>query len=146
MFMNGAELREIENRLWSAADQLWANTGLKPSEFSTPVLGLIFLRYAEKRFSEAEAKYLKSGIKRDELDKTDFQADGVLYLPSKARFSYLLNLPGSENLGRAINDAMASIEEENEDLKGVLPRGYTACITVPAEPIYESYRQFLVMA
>ena len=125
MFMNGTELREIESRLWSAADQLWANTGLKPSEFSTPVLGLIFLRYAEKRFSEAEAKYVKSGIKRDELDKTDFQADGVLYLPPKARFSYLLNLPGSENLGRAINDAMASIEEENEDLKGVLPRGYT---------------------
>ena len=125
MFMNGTELREIESRLWSAADQLWANTGLKPSEFSTPVLGLIFLRYAEKRFSEAEARYLKSGIQRDELDKTDFQADGVLYLPQKARFSYLLNLPGSENLGRAINDAMASIEEENEDLKGVLPRGYT---------------------
>ena len=125
MFMNGAELREIESRLWSAADQLWANTGLKPSEFSTPVLGLIFLRYAEKRFSEAEAKYVKSGIKRDELDKTDFQAEGVLYLPPKARFSYLLNLPGSENLGRAINDAMTSIEEENEDLKGVLPRGYT---------------------
>lgn len=125
MFMNGAELREIENRLWSAADQLWANTGLKPSEFSTPVLGLIFLRYAEKRFSEAEAKYLKSGFKRDELDKTDFQADGVLYLPPKARFSYLLNLPGSENLGRAINEAMISIEEENEDLRGVLSRGYT---------------------
>ena len=125
MFMNGAELREIESRLWSAADQLWANTGLKPSEFSTPVLGLIFLRYAEKRFSEAEAKYVKSGIKRDELDKTDFQAEGVLYLPPKARFSYLLNLPGSENLGRAINDAMTSIEEENEDLRGVLHRGYT---------------------
>ena len=125
MFMNGTELREIESRLWSAADQLWANTGLKPSEFSTPVLGLLFLRYAEKRFSEAEAKYVKSGINREELDKTDFQADGVLYLPPKARFSYLLNLPGSENLGRAINEAMASIEEENEDLKGVLPRGYT---------------------
>jgi type I restriction enzyme M protein len=43
-------IREIENRLWSAADQLWANTGLRPSQFSTPVLGLIFLRYAEKRF------------------------------------------------------------------------------------------------
>ena len=97
----------------------------QPSEFSTPVLGLIFLRYAEKRFAEAEAKLLKAGVKPDEIEKSDFQADGVLYLPEKARFTYLLKLPGSENLGKAINDAMASIEEENEDLKGVLPRAYT---------------------
>jgi type I restriction enzyme M protein len=109
----------------AAADQLWANTGLKPSEFSTPVLGLIFLRYAEKRFSEAEAKLLKSVGKRDEIEKSDYQADGILYLPEKARFSYLLNLPGNANLGKAINDAMAAVEEENEDLKGVLPRAYT---------------------
>lgn len=47
---------DIEKRLWSAADQLWANTGLKPSEFSTPVLGLIFLCYVEKRFNEMQRK------------------------------------------------------------------------------------------
>lgn len=125
MLMNSTELQDLENRLWAAADQLWANTGLKPSEFSTPVLGLIFLRYAEKRFAEAETKLVASGVKRDELEKSDFQADGVLYLPEKARFSFLLNLRGSENLGKAINEAMAAVEEENEDLKGVLPRAYT---------------------
>jgi type I restriction enzyme M protein len=119
------DIGDVEKRLWAAADQLWANTGLKPSEFSTPVLGLIFLRYAEKRFSEAEAKLLKSVGKRDEIEKSDFQADGVLYLPENARFSYLLNLPGNANLGKAINDAMAAVEEDNEDLKGVLPRAYT---------------------
>jgi len=124
MFMESTELRETEKRLWSAADQLWANTGLKPSEFSTPVLGLIFLRYAEKRFGEAERRLLKK-LKREEIEKSDYQADGVLYLPEIARFSYLLNLPGNSNLGKAINDAMAAIEQENEDLKGVLPRGYT---------------------
>ncbi len=47
---------DIEKRLWAAADQLWANSGLRPAEFSTPVLGLIFLRYAEKRFAEVEAR------------------------------------------------------------------------------------------
>jgi len=47
---------DITNRLWAAADQLWANSGLRPSEFSTPVLGLLFLRYAEKRFADAEEK------------------------------------------------------------------------------------------
>jgi len=45
---------DVAKRLWAVADQLWANTGLKPAQFSTPVLGLIFLRYAEKRFAEAE--------------------------------------------------------------------------------------------
>jgi type I restriction enzyme M protein len=125
MLMEASELQDVEKRLWAAADQLWANTGLKPSEFSTPVLGLIFLRYAEKRFAEAEAKFLEDGLARDELEKSDFQAEGVLYLPEKARFSYLLNLKGSENLGKAINEAMAAVEDENEDLKGVLPRAYT---------------------
>jgi len=46
---------EIEKRLWAAADQLWANSNLRPSEFSTPVLGLIFLRYADHKFAQAEA-------------------------------------------------------------------------------------------
>lgn len=49
-----ATTNDIEKRLWATADQLWANSGLRPSEFSTAVLGLIFLRFAEKRFAEAE--------------------------------------------------------------------------------------------
>jgi type I restriction enzyme M protein len=44
---------DIERRLWAAADQLWANSSLKPSEFSTPVLGLTFLRYADHKFTQA---------------------------------------------------------------------------------------------
>lgn len=115
---------DIEKRLWSAADQLWANTGLKPSEFSTPVLGLIFLRYAEKRFQETERKFAEDGLDPGEVEKHDFQAEGVLYLPKKARFSYLLRLAEGENLGKAINEAMAAVEAENEELKGVLPRSY----------------------
>lgn len=62
-----SNLSQIESRLWSAADQLWANTGLKPSEFSNPVLGLIFLRYAEKRFQEAEP--VLTDKERDEVKK-----------------------------------------------------------------------------
>jgi hypothetical protein len=121
-------LPEVEKRLWAAADHLWANTGLKPSEFSTPVLGLIFLRYAEKRFSEAEANFLKNGLNRHDIEKSDYQADGVLYLPDKARFSHLLNLPGNANIAKAINEAMAAVEEENEDLKGILPRAYKRAV------------------
>ena len=49
-----ADNGDIERRLWAVADQLRANSGLKPSEYSRPVLGLLFLRYAEGRFAEAE--------------------------------------------------------------------------------------------
>lgn len=84
------DLNQIESRLWAAADQLWANTGLKPSEFSNPVLGLLFLRYAEKRFHEAEAKLIEGGLDASEIEKFDYQAEGALYLPDTARFSYLL--------------------------------------------------------
>ena len=117
-------LQDLEIRLWAAANQLWAMTDLKPSEFSTPVLGLLFLRYAEKKYTDAEARFVADGMMPSDIDKTDFQADGVLYLPEHARFSYLVDLPEGENLSKAVNDAMTAIEWENEDLRGVLPRGY----------------------
>lgn len=119
-----ADLVAVENRLWAAADQLWANTGLKPSEFSTPVLGLIFLRYADKRFTEQQAKLTAKGLTADDLEPDDYQADGVLYLPEEARFSHLCRLSEGDNLGKAINSAMVLVEAHNEDLKGVLPRSY----------------------
>ncbi len=119
-----SDLVAIENRLWAAADQLWANTGLKPSEFSTPVLGLIFLRYADKRFTELTQFLVDDGTPADEIDAVDYQAEGVLYLPEEARFSHLLKLTEGANLGKAIAAAMALVEEHNAELKGVLPRGY----------------------
>ena len=74
-----SDLVAVENRLWATADQLWANTGLKPSEFSTPVLGLIFLRYADKRFSDCALILNAKGIPADEREPMDYQAEGVLY-------------------------------------------------------------------
>jgi len=119
-----SDLVAVENRLWAAADQLWANTGLKPSEFSTPVLGLIFLRYADKRFGEAAHILHAKGLAADEREAMDYQAEGVLYLPDEARFSHLLTLTEGANLGKAIAMAMMLVEEHNPELKGVLPRGY----------------------
>jgi type I restriction enzyme M protein len=115
---------DIEKRLWDAADELRANSKLKSSEYSIPVLGLIFLRYADQKFREAERALVVTGTGRRRVGKADYQAQGVLYLPEAARFDTLLKLPEGENLGRAINDAMKAVEEENEDLKGVLPRTY----------------------
>jgi type I restriction enzyme M protein len=116
---------DLEKRLWDAADELRANSKLKSSEYSVPVLGLIFLRYADHKFTEAEKKMPQSSGRR-KIGKADYQAQGVLYLPNESRFSYLLNLPEGTNIGKAINDAMKAIEAENEDLKDVLPKTYNS--------------------
>jgi len=117
---------EIEKRLWDAADELRANSKLKSSEYSIPVLGLIFLRYADIKFAKAESE-LGTGqpaTGRRKKSKVDYQARGVLYIPEAARWSGLINLPEGANIGKAINDAMRAIEIENDDLKEVLPKTY----------------------
>ena len=117
---------EIEKKLWASADELRANSNLKSSEYSVPVLGLIFLRFADQRFVQVERELAASvpvGSRRT-IGKADFQARGVMYLPQQARFSYLLRLPEGENIGKAVNDAMKAIEAENEELRDVLPKTY----------------------
>jgi len=117
-----ADLVTVENRLWATADQLWANTGLKPSEFSTPVLGLIFLRYADKRFTDVQAVLTAKGLTPDDLEPFEYQAEGLLYLPDEARFSHLLTLTEGDNLGKAINNAMALVANRVARLfKAILP-------------------------
>ncbi len=119
-----ANTTELEKRLWGAADELRANSELKSSEYSVPVLGLIFLRYADHKFATAQAKLTSQGSGRRTIGKADYQAQGVLYLPEDARFSNLLQLPEGADIGKTINDAMRAIEADNEDLKDVLPRTY----------------------
>jgi len=115
---------DIESRLWEAADELRANSKLKSSEYSVPVLGLVFLRYADHKFQKAAKELEGSGGGRRKIGPADYQAKGVLYLPEKARFSELIQLPEGANIGAAINDAMRAIEAENPDLKDVLPKTY----------------------
>src|SRR5690349_5776746 len=121
-----ATLADIERKLWNSADEMRANSRLRSSEYSTPVLGLIFLRFADERFRRADAELrAQAAGGRRAIGKTDYQARGVIYLPEPARYSHLLTLPEGENLGQAINDAMKAIEAENEDLRDVLPKSYT---------------------
>ena len=121
-------IQELENRLWSAADQLRANTGLTSQEYSRPVLGLIFLRYAEYRYELAKDKLeaKQSSRRRGSSNiKAAIQAEGAMYVPDAALFSNLLKLPEDTDLGKAINDAMKALEAENEAIKDALPKTYT---------------------
>jgi len=115
---------QIEKRLWDAADELRANSKLKSSEYSIPVLGLIFLRYADQKFAAAQKELGSKGTGRRQVGKSDYQAKNILYLPETARFQNLLQKPEGSNIGQAINDAMRAIEGENPDLKDVLPKTY----------------------
>jgi len=117
-------LIELEKKLWSAADELRANSELKSSEYSVPVLGLIFLKYADVRFAQSKKALEGKGSGRRTIGKTDYHAKGVLYLPEASRFSYLLHLPEGKDIGKEINEAMGLIETENPELKGVLPKSY----------------------
>ena len=116
-----ANLADIENRLWSAADELRANSRLKASEYSTPVLGLIFLRYADHKFTQAEQEISSEAdpnSRRQPDLRMECQARGVLYLPAHSRFQCILSLPEGENIGQAITDAMKAIEAENSQIEG----------------------------
>jgi type I restriction enzyme M protein len=115
---------DIEKKLWSAADELRANSKLKSTEYATPVLGLIFLRFADYKFSQAEKQLQGKSTGRKQITKADYQAVGVMSLPDKSRFSKLINLPESADIGKAINDAMKAIETDNEELRDVLPKNY----------------------
>jgi type I restriction enzyme M protein len=119
----------LEQRLWSAADQFRANSGLTAAQYSAPVLGLIFLRFAEARFTARRAELESAGVSsRRATSRVDepaaYHAEGVMYLPVSARFAHLLKLPEGANIGQAINDAMADIEKHNPQLAGVLPRSF----------------------
>ena len=122
-----ANYTELEKRLWEAADELRANSKLKPSEYSVPVLGLVFLLYADYKFGLVAGEIVAgTSSRRRTVGKTDYEAKGALYLPETARFDYLIDRPEAEDIGGAINAAMKAIADENEELGGALPRNYNS--------------------
>ncbi|MBK7780825.1 MAG: SAM-dependent DNA methyltransferase [Ardenticatenia bacterium] len=118
----------LERRLWDTADQFRANSGLKAQEYSGPLLGLIFLRFAEVRFAIQRSKLEGDGASERRGSRVDepaaYHAEGILYLAPEARYDYLLTLPEAADIGAKINAAMREIEKDNPQLAGVLPKTY----------------------
>lgn len=122
------ELKKLEDDLWDAANSLRAYGGIKASDYAVPVLGLIFLRFAENKYSQVEPEIMKE-IESDKGTRLERPIENIaiekcgFYLPPEARYDYLLNLPGAIKTGQAIKEAMEAIEKyQNLGFKGVLPK------------------------
>lgn len=125
--MNRDQLKKLEKDLWSAADKLRANSDLKASEYSTPVLGLIFLKFADNKYRQHEdeiyAEFEKLQGTRMERSMQDIAIERCgFYLAPHARYEHLLTLPEKADVAKAIREAMSSIEVTKPELLGSLPQ------------------------
>ena len=136
-------IRKLEDELWEAADLLRAGSKLTSNQYCMPVLGLIFLRYAYSRFKLVEAEILKDRPVRGgrvlPVEASDFASRSALFLPREAQYAYLVELPEQisaaglisyhgevmNSLGEVVNNAMELVEQQSEQLTGVLPKSYT---------------------
>lgn len=136
-------IRKLEAELWESADLLRAGSKLTSNQYCMPVLGLIFLRYAYSRFKLVEAEILKDRPVRNgrvlPVEESDFASRSALFLPREAQYAYLVELPENipaagltnrngqvmNSLGEVVNNAMELVEEQSEQLSGVLPKDYT---------------------
>ena len=137
-------IRKLEAELWESADLLRQGSKLTSNQYCMPVLALLFLRYAYSRYKMVEAEILQSRPMRGgrvmPVEPSDFAAKSALYLPKEAQFDYLVNLPDNiiaaglkskdghdiNSLGEAVNNAMQLVEDQSEQLTGVLPKTYTS--------------------
>lgn len=120
------DLKDLSARLLKAANQLWTNTTLRPSQYAQPVLALIALRQMEAKFDAVHAAHFAGATGRMRPEPSDYHAHGAAFLPEHARFSYLLALPEAQDMGKALNAAMEAVTEFNPDLAGIMPNGYGA--------------------
>src|SRR6202158_87783 len=131
------DLQDFSRRLFAAADQLWTNSTLRPDQYAQPVLALIALRQMEAKFEAVHAELAPQYKGRLKPAPADYQAKGAIFLPENARFSRLLALPGTADLGAELNTAMKGIADANPDLAGALPQGYAG---LPNDVLQELWR------
>jgi type I restriction enzyme M protein len=124
IFFMVANHTDLEKKLWNAADQLRANSKLRGSEYSIPVLGLIFLKYAEHRFLHVQKELQAKASARRQITPDSYKANGAMYVPDEALYTKLVELPEGEDIAKAVSDAMKAIEDANPDLNSVLPKDY----------------------
>ena len=141
--MDNKSIKKLEADLWESADLLRAGSKLTSNQYCMPVLGLLFLRYAYSRFKMVEVEILKDRPMRNgrqmPVEAKAFSAKSALFLRREAQYEYLVNLPENivsanlknivgqpmNSLGEVVNNAMELVEQQSEQLAGVLPKSYT---------------------
>ena len=122
--MKTTDLAKVRATLWAAADELRANSKLTPGQYRDPVLGLVFLAYAENRFETVRHEVEAKATARNPATIADYKAKSVLYVPDESRLSNLVGLPEGDDIGKAVDEAIKAIEVSNPELQDILPRGY----------------------
>ena len=137
--MTDIELKELENRLWHSADMLRAGAHLAANKYSQPILGLIFLRYADVLFKQhkkaIDAEYNQHKGSRIERSYKEIAIEKCgFFLPECAYFDALNDAPDDANKALLVKAAMEAIEQENPRLEGVLPKEVYGQLVPEEEP------------
>lgn len=137
--MTDKELKELKDRLWHSADVLRAGAHLSANKYGQPILGLIFLRYADILFKqhkeEIDAEYEKYKGTRMEKSIKDISIEKCgFYLPECAYYDAINNAPDDANKAVIVKQAMEAIENENQKMEGVLPKDVYGGLVPEEEP------------
>lgn len=125
--MTDIELKNLKDNLWHSADMLRAGAHLAANKYGQPILGLIFLRYADVLFkqhkAEIDAEYEKHKGTRMERAYKDIAVERCgFYLPECAYFDTINDAPDDAHKAVLVKEAMEAIEKGNPKLENVLPK------------------------
>lgn len=137
--MTDIELKTLKDNLWHAADQMRASAHLAANKYGQPILGLIFLRYADILFkqhkSEIDTEFnLYQGTRMEREYKEVAVEKCGFYLPECAYFDYINDAPDDANKALLVKRAMEAIERENPRMEGVLPKEVYGQLVPEEEP------------
>jgi len=139
--MTTEELKQLEDNLWASANRLRATGGIKSADYAVPVLGLIFLRFADNKYSLYEDE-IKKAFEKDKGTRAEEKIEKIairkcgFYLDEKSRYDYLLNLSNEHSLAKTIKEAMEDIEShQDEKFQDILPKDAYASIEKEGEDI-----------
>ncbi|MGL9913624.1 type I restriction enzyme M protein [Enterococcus sp. DIV0784] len=127
--MNDKELKKLKDDLWTTAIDMRANSNLSAHDYAEPILGLIFLRFADAKYKKFEKAIEEEFEKRQKSTRISANKSEIalelagIYVPDDARYDYLLNLPEKEDvIAPAIVNAMTEMERYASSVEGALPK------------------------
>lgn len=137
--MTDIELKKLKDDLWHSADMLRASAHLAANKYGQPILGLIFLRYADILFKQHKAEIAaeyqrKIGTRAEKTIKEVSIEKCGFYLPESAYFDEINNAPDDANKATLVKEAMEDIEKENPSMTGVLPKEVYGQLVPEEEP------------